>query len=158
MCLVLTFFILQSSIRRMLLVQRQNSNVEDKSQSVLFIFEIEICLLTPRRFTVWISSNHAGPVDEQVLMCRYQPEYIDSHAGDMKAVQILVVHNLRIRNKRPLFFNKKNAWRQNSNVEVRRMRVVHCRKMYATTRCFNSEYAITNVIKWKGRAELINKL
>ena len=34
----------------MLLVQRQNSNVEDKSQSVLFIFEIEICLLTPRRF------------------------------------------------------------------------------------------------------------
>ena len=54
----------------MLLVQRQNSNVEDKSQSVLFIVETKKIILTRG---VLILNTQSGPMDKQVLMCRYQP-------------------------------------------------------------------------------------
>ena len=39
-------------------------------ESVLFIVEIEKCLLISG---VLILNSQSGPMDEQVLMCRYQP-------------------------------------------------------------------------------------
>ena len=41
-----------------------------KEESVLFIVEIEKCMLTRG---VLILNTLSGPMDEQVLMCRYQP-------------------------------------------------------------------------------------
>ena len=67
-------------------------------ESVFFIVEIEKYIYAnTRRFNSGIHyQDLCGVASADVPL----PACVDSHVGDMKAVQILVVDNLRIRNKR----------------------------------------------------------